>query len=112
MRITEILSIKKPAKRLAAIQALVKSARKTYGNTDVEITIPCVNTTSGAQSVKYLTVADKAAAASKALTAIIAQINAADCDVEGVNPDYEVVSLIAVNPVLCSLDASIQSKLI
>ena len=112
MRITKILSIKKPKKRLAEIKSLVQSCRKIYGNKNIEIAEPKVATIDGKISIKYLTDADKAHVASIELNSILKSLNDADANIEGVNVDYEAISLISTSEILCNLDASIKSTLI
>ena len=107
MNITQILDRKNNAKKLDLIVELVKNARKVYNNEDAVIDVPSIGTCSGKQSVKYLGDADKAAAATKELRDILANLNCLDATVQGVNVKRELTSAIATNPVLVNLSASL-----
>ena len=112
MKVTKIISLKKSGKVLEEVANLVKVARKVYGNGDAEITVPSVNTVNGCTNIKYLSTNDKAAVAKKELQSILAEINSADAEVEGLSADYELIGAVATNAVLVNLSASLNSKLI
>lgn len=105
--ITEILDRKNGSKKLNAIVEIVKEAREKYNNADAVIDSPSVATTCGVQNIKYLSVEDKAAVASKEIKAILCQLNVLDATTQGVNIKRELTSAIATNPVLVNLEASL-----
>ena len=105
--ITSILDRKNNAKKLDLIIAIVKDARKKYNNRDSVIDSPVVPTTCGVQGIKYLSVSDKAAVATKEIRAILRDLNSLDATTQGVNIKRELTSAIATNPVLVNLEASL-----
>jgi len=107
MNITKLLGKKNTAKKLNTIIEIVADARKKYNNTKAEITSPVVSTCNGGQNLKYLSEEDKAAVATRELNTILTQLNALDAEVEGVNVNKELTSMIATNAVLTNLEASL-----
>lgn len=107
MNITQLIGKKNNTKKLAAIVEIVKEARKKYGNKDADIDSPSVSTCSGKQGLKYLGDADKAALATKELTTILADLNCLDAELQGVNVKRELTGMIATNPILTNLEASL-----
>ena len=106
MDITKLIGKKNNAKKLAAIVEVVANARAKYNNEDAEIKAPTVNTCSGGQSIKYVSDEDKAALATVELKKILSDISCLDAQMEGVNIKRELTGLIATNPVLVNLEAS------
>ena len=107
MNISKILDKKNNEKKLDLIVELVTAARKKYNNEDAEISAPTVQTCAGGQNIKYASVSDKAALATKELRAILCDIDQLDAQVEGVNVNKELTSMIATNQVLTNLEASL-----
>lgn len=107
MNISKLLGKKNNEKKLDAIVEVVADARKKYNNEDAVITTPSVATCNGAQSIKYLSDEDKAAVATKELQTILSDLNVLDAELEGVNVNKELTSMIATNPVLTNLEASL-----
>ena len=94
------------AKKLAKITETVKSCRKKYGNTDLEVEAPEVNTINGVESMDYLSDDDKLALADSCIT----QIRHEAIEEVKTNPlailDEEVIALIATSPVLTNLSST------
>ncbi len=107
MSIAKLVGRKNNAKKLNAIVEVVAQARKKYNNEDAVISVPTVATCNGGQSIKYLSDGDKAAAATRELQSILTELNCLDAQVEGVNVNKELTSMIATNPVLTNLEASL-----
>jgi len=108
MKLSKILNNKKmsSAKKLAKITETVKSCRKKYGNTDLEVEAPEVNTINGVESMDYLSDDDKLALAGSCIT----QIRHEAIEEVKTNPlailDEEVIALIATSPVLTNLSST------
>jgi len=105
--ITSILDKKNTAKKLSLIIDFVAEARKKYNNEESVIDSPTVGTCSGGQDIKYLSVSDKAAVATREIRSILRQLNDLDASTQGVNVKKELTSAIATNPVLANLEASL-----
>jgi len=105
---TEMKSVEK----LELIAAVVVKARKAYGNSEVEIECPEVNTCEGIVNIKFLSEDGKAALAGREITAIRMAAIEATTATEGAVLDREVERLIAVNPVLANLLAESESAYI
>ena len=107
MNIAKLLGKKNTSRKLDAIVEVVAQARKKYNNEDAEISVPSVATCNGSQSIKYLSDEDKAAVATRELQTILSELNVLDAELEGVNVNKELTSMIATNPVLTNLVASL-----
>lgn len=107
MNISKILGKKNNTKKLDVIVQIVAEARAKYNNEESVIDAPKVATCTGAASIKYMADEDKAAVATKELQTILCEVNALDENMQGVNPSRELTSLIATNPVLTNLEASL-----
>ena len=96
----------KSAEKLTLVQDIVETARKMYGNEDVTINVPDVNTTAGMKSLKYLSDDSKVAVASTAFDTIVNIAIEAHTDTQGMMLDREIESLIACDPILVNLAAT------
>jgi len=92
------------AAKLPAISRIVSKARKAYGNSDVEIDIPEINTCEGKTGLQYLTAEDKVAVAANEISAIRVCAIEATKATDGAVLDREIERLLAVNPVLVNLE--------
>ena len=100
------------ASKIEAITKKVNKARKQYGNTDVEIDAPKVQTCEGLVAMTYLSDADKVALAGKEVRNIrIQAIETTECT-KGAVLDREVERLLSINPILTNLEASSNSDYI
>lgn len=95
--------MKNNGKKLDAIAALVKEARKVYNNEDAVIDAPDVVVCGGKQNIKYLSDSDKAAVAGKELQNILTSLNALDATTQGVNIKRELTGALATNPILTNI---------
>ncbi len=111
MSVQKLIGAKASRKTLDGIIEIVKTARKKYNNKDAEITSPQVNTADGCMDVRYLTDKDKAILAQRELKTILMAVQEADANVEGINPNREVTSLIAINPVLANISSEFKLEL-
>jgi hypothetical protein len=91
---------------------LVAGIRKEYGNSDVEIDVPYVNTPEGTVSFKYLDAESKVVYAGKAVRDATVEAVEICESTQGAVLDKEIESLIAVCPILCNLAVSTSSKYI
>jgi len=113
--ISAVLAKKKMAAsaKVAAISGIVTSVRAKYGNSDVEIKpTKTVNTCYGLMSMKYLSDEDKLALVTKAISSIRVQAIQTTESTTGIVFEREVEKLVATNPVLSNLEASVQSEII
>ena len=98
--------------KLTDLTALVAGIRKEYGNSDIEIDVPYVNTPEGTVSFKYLDAESKVVYAGKAVRDATVEAVEICESTQGAVLDKELESLIAVCPVLCNLAAATSSKYI
>jgi hypothetical protein len=98
--------------KLTDLTALVADVRNTYGNSDIEIDVPYVNTPEGMVSFKYLDAESKVVYAGNAVRD--ATVEAVEiCELtQGTVLDKELESIIATCPILCNLAVSTNSKYI
>ena len=95
--------------KLSELNTLVATARKAYGNEEASIAEPEVNTVDGLRKISYLSAEGKVACASTAFNAIKNIAIEAHATTEGMQLDKEIESLIACDPTLCNLSASVKS---
>ena len=98
--------------KLTDLTALVATIRSTYGNSDIEIDVPYVNTPEGLVSFMYLDAESKVVYAGKAVhIATVEAVEICECT-QGAVLDKELEALIAVCPILCNLAVNTNSKYI
>ena len=118
MTLTQILNrenktAESKAEALTAITAIITKARAAYGNTDVEVATPgSVNTCDGHMDMQYLTDGDKLALASNEIRKIRTKAIEITTCTTGAVLDKEIERLLAVNPILNSLQATSGSEYI
>lgn len=113
MTITEILKSDATAsEKLTQLSEVVDTARKAYGNTKAEITVPEVNTADGMVKLTYLDADSKVALAERMVRCITIQAVETAESTEGAVLDREIERLIATDPILCSLMSKTDSKYI
>jgi hypothetical protein len=98
--------------KLTDLTALVADIRNEYGNSDIEIDTPYVNTPEGIISFKYLDAESKVVYAGKAVRDATVEAVEICESTQGAVLDRELESLIATCPVLCNLAISTNSKYI
>lgn len=98
--------------KLASLNELVTAVRKSYGNADVEIDVPYVNTTDGMVSFKYLDDESKVHFAGRAIKSASMSATEACESTPGLLFDKEIEWLVATDAILCNLTASTGSKYI
>ena len=113
MTLTEILqSEASSTEKLSQLADVVETARKAYGNTEVEVETPYIPTLDGMVCMKYLDSDSKLALAERTIRIITIEALEA-CEA---NPalvlDREIERLIAADPILCNLLSSSGSKYI
>ena len=98
--------------KLTDLANLVKGIRKEYGNSDVEVEVPYVNTPDGMVELKYLDAESKVVLAGRQVKAATMEaVEECACNPACVF-DREVERLVATDPIMCSLLASTGSKYI
>ncbi len=98
--------------KLTNLTTLVAGIRKEYGNSDIEIDVPYVNTPEGMISFKYLDAESKVVFAGKAVrNATVEAVEICE-STHGTVLDKELESLIATSPILCNLASATGSKYI
>ena len=113
MTITEILKSEKSAtKKLEQLQEVVISARKEYGNAEVEVEVPTVNSADFVLSIKYLDAQSKIQLVERVVRLVTTEVVELCEENEALVFDKEVERQIASNPILCNLLASTNSKYI
>lgn len=113
MTITKILKSENSAtEKLEQLEKVVISARKEYGNTEVEVEVPTVNTADGVVSIKYLDAQSKIQLVEKVVRLITTEVVELCEENEALVFDKEVERQIASNSILCNLLASTNSKYI
>lgn len=112
--LTSILSDKETTsvEKIASLAAIITDIRKEYGNSDIEITVPYVNTPDGMVSLKYLDADSKVSLAGRCVNAATTAAVEACEDEEGRVFDKEVERILACSPILCNLTAVTGSKYI
>ncbi len=116
LTLTQIINIDEnamdAAAKLVAISTIVDKARKAYGNTEVEIDTPRVNTCEGAVDLAFLSDADKVALAGQEIRTIRMRAIEATEATDGAVLDREIERLLSVNATLVNLAASSESAYI
>ena len=98
--------------KLGKLVEIVMNCRTSYGNEDVEIEVPAVNTVDGYKSIKYLSDEDKVVVAGKEFSDLAGQAIEMNETTKGLVLDKELTSLIACSPILVNLKASTGSSLL
>ena len=96
--------------KLTKISNLVKEIRETYGNSDVVLEAPEVNTADGFRLLTFLTAKDKLALAERVIKAITTDAYEDVQQAEGVSFDRRFEEYVAINPILSNLETSNGSK--
>lgn len=114
MTFTKILKNKDSSSedKLTQLSELITDIRKSYGNKDVEIEVPYVNTVDGLTSLKYLDTDSKVILAGKCINSAIKEAVETCEETQGKLFDKEIESIIACSSILCNLNASTDSKYI
>jgi hypothetical protein len=106
MSLTDILKAEKtaPAKKLEETAKVVAQARDSYGNKDVEIAVPSVNTAHGAMPFNMLDADSKV----EALKGELPKIKAKAVEFVKQNPgaviNKKIEELLATHPMFCNVD--------
>ena len=95
-----------PDAKLDAIKSIVKSARKTYGNSKVKINACKINTCSGMQEICYLDDKSKLAAIKSVINSIRTEAIQIAASNDAIVIAREVEKLVAINPTLCNIGES------
>ena len=98
--------------KIVKLAKVIASARKAYGNGEVEIASPRVNTCDGTVDIKFLSAADKVALAGQEIRTIRAKAIQTTDVTDGAVLDKEVERLLAVNSTLVNLTAKSESAYI
>lgn len=98
------------SEKLKQLAELVYDIREAYGNTDVTIDIPYVNTPDGMVSLTYLDADSKVAFAGQSVRAITIEAIEICEATQGAMLDKEIESLVATCPILCNLSSTTGSK--
>jgi len=98
--------------KLTDLTALVANIRQEYGNSDIEIDIPYVNTPEGLVSFRFLDAESKVVFAGQALREATVEAVEICENTQGAILDKEIESLIATCPILCNLAVTTNSKYI
>ena len=98
--------------KIEAISAKVNRARKAYGNSDVVIATPVVNTCEGKVDLKFLSDSDKVALAGTSIRNIRMRAIEAVKATDGAVLDREIERLLAVDSVLVNLFVTSDSEYI
>ena len=96
--------------KLVFIEAMVKSVREKYENTDVEIEEIKVHTADGYVPLSLLNDAEKVAVATQAIKNAVATATVTVENVQGTKFDRVFEAMIAVDAILCNLDAKTDSS--
>ena len=113
MTFNEILKSDASAEaKLESLTALVADVRKAYGNSDIAIDVPYVNTPEGMVSFKYLDAESKVAFAGQAVREATVEAVEICEETQGAVLDKEIEGYIATSPILCNLSATTGSKYI
>ena len=96
--------------KVTKISNLVKEIRETYGNSDVVLEAPEVNTADGLKPITFLTAKDKLALAERAIKAITTDAYEDVQQDKGISFDRRVEEYVAINPILSNLQTSNGSK--
>jgi len=101
-----------PSVKLKAIKKIVKAARESYGNTDIEIDTAPVNSCVGRVQIQYVSEKDKLALIKTAVEDIrVRAMEATECTT-GIVFDKKVEELVAINPILCNIGKTTESSII
>ena len=95
--------------KLEAVEAMVSTVRLAYGNTDVEVDPIKVHTADGYVPLSLLTDGEKVAVATSQIKAAVAAATVVTEETQGAKFDRIFEAQIAVNPILCNLDAKSDS---
>jgi len=97
-------------KKLDKIKKFVAKVRETYGNTDVEIDPIKVQTTEGYVPLSLLTDEEKVAVATQQIKTAVATATVVTEEAQGSKFDRVLEAQVAINPILCNLDAVSDSE--
>ncbi len=108
MNISKILQNKNLSadEKLESVAEIVTEIRKKYGNTELTISSPEINTVDGFVNLKYVTNETKVKLATDEITRIKIQSLEYSNSKEGVNLKNTVIELIATSPILVNLNDS------
>lgn len=98
------------SEKLEAIKKLVKKVRETYGNADVEIDQIKVQTVDGYVPLSLLTDEEKVAIATSRIKSAVAGATVVTEDTQGAKFDRVLEAQVAVDAILCNLDAESDSQ--
>lgn len=113
MTFTEIFASDTPTtEKLYQISNLVATIRGEYGNRDIAIDIPEVNTADGVMKLTYVSNEDKLALAEGEFKTIIATTAEIVEETRGAVFDKVLVHYVATSPILCNITASTGSQYI
>lgn len=111
MKLTEVFSSELSDKeKVEAISIVVVKAREAYGNVDVDIEVPKVQTSEGYVSLTYLSDKDKVSLAELVVNEIKREVSSFTENTEGTVFDKEVERLLATNSVLTNLSVQTDSN--
>ena len=96
--------------KLAKVSELITDIRKTYGNSDVVLKVPEVNTADGLKPITLLTTKDRLALAERVIRTIATDAYEDVQQTEGVSFDRRVEEYVAINHILSNLQTSNGSK--
>lgn len=95
--------------KVEGIVAVIAKAREAYGNVDMEITEPTINTCNGVMKLSMLDAEDKVKVASKVYDA--AKIVAMEAsEREGAVVEKAIEEFLATSDIMCNLGASVDSE--
>jgi len=96
------------SKKLEEVQAVVASARKAYGNVDMSITCPDVNTVDGLMSFAHMSDDSKVSMLKAEVQRI--KIHAIEFakNTEGANINRKLCELVATSPMLTSIENTVE----
>jgi len=112
MTFTNILSDETTSNevKLTKVSELITDIRKTYGNSDVVLEVPEVNTADGIKPITFLTAKDRLALAEKVIRTITTDAYEDVQQAEGVSFDRRVEEMVSINPILSNLTVGTGSK--
>ena len=96
--------------KLETIKKFVAKVRKAYGNEDVEIDAVKVRTADGFVPLSLLTDGEKVAVATSNIKAVVANATIVTESTQGSKFDRVIEGMVAVDPILCNLDAESDSE--
>ncbi len=95
--------------KLAAVNAFVATVRSKYGNGDVEVTAGKVPSVDGMVPISLLNDSEKVAVATNEIKQAVSMATAICEGTEGALFDRVIEGFVAVNSILCNLDAESDS---